>query len=126
VKNLQKKTACDHDWKKIGGLLEQGLFQDVTTQLKTIHVLDDLWLLLEAYIGLGNYNEIKKLLEYWKYNISNFIQESYFLYYEAKTKINEKLYEEADSILDEALEKANDENIREKIKKTKIQLEREI
>ena len=62
--------------------------------------------------------EPKKLLAYWKYRISNLIQESYFLYYEAKGKINESLYGEASSLLIAALEKADDGTIKEKIQKT--------
>ena len=110
--------VCDHNWNEIKKLLENRLFHEVIEQVSIVHVLDDLWLLLEAHMGLGNYEKPKKLLEYWKYRISNRIQESYFLYYEAKGKIHEGLNETAYLLLHEALEKANDDTIKEKIIKT--------
>lgn len=119
---MRKKIACDHNWNKIKVLLENELFNEVIKQLSIVHVLDDLWFLIEAHMGLENYKEPKKLLEDWKYQISNLIQESYFLYYDAKVNINEGLDEKAYFLLNEALEKADDEIIKKKIQQTLVEL----
>ncbi|MHA2105851.1 MAG: hypothetical protein ACW981_20680 [Candidatus Hodarchaeales archaeon] len=119
AKKMQKKISCNHDWEKIRNLIEKRLFQEVIVEQKNIHVLDDLWLLIEAYIGLADFKEVEVLIDYWRFRISNLKQESYFLYYESIVLINKNLLEEARAILIELINKSHNENetiIKEKIR----------
>jgi len=115
---MQKKTFCNHNWEKINQLLEKKQFTQVIGELKTIHVLDDLWLLVEAHIGLGDYDEVGDLITSWKFRISNLIQESHFKYYEAIVLLNKNSIKEAQILLKDALNIAiseSDTYIKEKI-----------
>lgn len=114
----RKKTPCKHDWPKIQKLLENKLYQEVINEIENIDTLTDLWYISDAYLGLGNIIIAEELLNTWKYQISNPMGDSYWIFYEALIKLKNNQIEEAQNDLKKALEIATfekDEKIRERI-----------
>ena len=123
-KMSRKKTLCKHDWSKIKILLENNMFQEVIEEIDIIDSLTDLWYIIDANLGLGKLDKAEELLNIWKYQISNPMSESYWIFYEALIKIQKNQLEEAKLALEEALEIAKREDAEKIAKKILSYLKR--